>query len=164
MGPPKVGLITALGFDEWTQIETGNSVGGPENVARTIKNLSLIRNKMNSLKIDTNFVITVGTRDCLNDNLRCNQWWQSWHHVDFGCQCFHDSKTELLKNKETYYHGIHPISYNILSNHIFGVSDQFGIKYRLPKWPGNCMLISYWSSLFCFVNLPALYIMLSQQK
>ena len=29
---------------------------------------------------DANFVVTGGTVGCHNDNLRCRQWRQSWHH------------------------------------------------------------------------------------
>ena len=29
---------------------------------------------------DANFVITGGIVGCRYDNLRCHQWWQSWHH------------------------------------------------------------------------------------
>ena len=29
---------------------------------------------------DANFVITGSTGGCHNDNLRCHQWWQSWHY------------------------------------------------------------------------------------
>ena len=35
---------------------------------------------------DTNFVITGGTAGCLDDNLQCHQWWQSWHHNDLVFQ------------------------------------------------------------------------------
>ena len=29
---------------------------------------------------DDNFVLTGRTAGCHNDNLRCHQWWQNWHH------------------------------------------------------------------------------------
>ena len=31
---------------------------------------------------DANFVVTGGTGGCHNDNHRCHQWRQSWHHDD----------------------------------------------------------------------------------
>ena len=37
---------------------------------------------------DANFVIIGGTTGCHNDNLWCRQQSQSWHHDNFGIQCW----------------------------------------------------------------------------
>ena len=59
-----------------------------------------------------NFVITDGTAGCHHDNLRCHQWWQSWHHNIslFSVVQYLPYLASLLRWHVWYLHSLH--SYN----------------------------------------------------
>ena len=74
---------------------------------------------------EANFVITGDTGGCLNDNLQCHHWWQSWHY---------DNKVGIITTPSfQWYYGIY--SMLLPRNSTPVVLSNYTHTYILPFLP-----------------------------